>query len=157
MMEVIRADQLADAGRRLARVFVDGFGQHLRYFSKDPVRLAAAFAHMFRTDCFFVAVEDGAVVAMAGITDGNEPAVELNAAHLRRELGLLKGSIAAAEGVRGLCWNTSSSILVTPPSFSRSAIATPRRSRYTRVLVSPNWPGCPIQTQNTPGTTTCST
>lgn len=94
MMGVIRADQLADAGRRLARVFVDGFGHRLTYFSKDPVRLVAAFAHMFRTDCFFVAIEDGAVAAMAGITDGNEPAVELNAAHLRRELGLLRGSIA---------------------------------------------------------------
>jgi len=95
-MGVIRADQLADAGRRLARVFVDGFGHRLTYFSKDPVRLVAAFAHMFRTDCFFVAIEDGAVAAMAGITDGNEPAVELNAAHLRRKLGLLRGSIAAA-------------------------------------------------------------
>ena len=95
MMDAVRADQLPDAGHQLARVFVDGFGQHISYFSKDPVRLVAAFAHMFRTDCFFVAVEDGAVVAMAGITDGNEPAVRVNAAHLRRELGLLRGSIAA--------------------------------------------------------------
>ena len=95
-MEVVRATALEDGGAQLARVFVDGFGQHLQYFSKDPLRLAAAFTHMFLTDCFFVAVEDDEVIAMAGISSGNEPAVQVRAAPLRRELGLLRGSIAAA-------------------------------------------------------------
>ncbi len=80
---------------QLARVFIDGFGDYLKYFSKDRDRLVAAFVHMFRTECFFIAVDDGRVVAMAGITNGDDPAVRLNPKPLRRKLGLIRGSIAA--------------------------------------------------------------
>lgn len=94
-MEIVRADQLDGADVQLARVFLDGFGDYLKYFSKDRDRLVAAFAHMFRQECFFIAVEHGSVVAMAAITNGNDPAVRLSPKPLRRELGLLRGSLAA--------------------------------------------------------------
>jgi hypothetical protein len=40
---------------QISRVFVDGFYQWLRYFSKDKTKLTRALAHIFNTDCFFIA------------------------------------------------------------------------------------------------------
>lgn len=135
-MEVIRADELDNPGPVLASMFVEGFGQHLQYFSKDPKRLAAAFEHMFLPDHFFVAVEDGVVIAMAGIASGNELALKLDATQLRRGLGLFKGTIAAI--MLGREWNRGYPIPVGDEwgsiQFVASAAGQRRRGGARAVL-----------------------
>lgn len=97
-MHILRADALSnDARAQMSEVFVSGFGEHLAYFSKSPARLARALAHMFVPEHFYLAVgDDGRVTGMAALTDIGKPSVRLDARQLRRELGVLKGTIAAS-------------------------------------------------------------
>lgn len=50
---------------QISQIFVEGFYQWLRFFSKDKVKLTNAFAHMFNTDCFFIAAENGSVTGIS--------------------------------------------------------------------------------------------
>jgi hypothetical protein len=81
------AENPAPGATRLAarRVFVGGFYQWLRHFSKDPERVARAFARAFDLDQFDCATIDGDIVAITAYTNGRE---------LARSLGPLKGTIA---------------------------------------------------------------
>lgn len=95
-MEIRRASELGDGIRKqISDIFVGGFFQWLKYFSKDPVKLSRAFAHMFLPDAFYVAVVDGELAGIAACTDGKRPSVRLQSGELRRHLGLIRGSIAA--------------------------------------------------------------
>lgn len=95
MITVIRADQAEfDVRRGISETFAEGFTQWLGYFSKDPKKIAAAFAHMFILDQFYVAVNNLQVVGMAACTDGKSPSVKLDTKELRKHLGFFKGSMA---------------------------------------------------------------
>jgi ribosomal protein S18 acetylase RimI-like enzyme len=92
---VVRADQAEFEVRRgISDIFAEGFTQWLVFFSKDPNRIAAAFAHMFKLDQFYLAVSEGQVVGMAACTDGNSLSVKLDKKELRKHLGLFKGTMA---------------------------------------------------------------
>lgn len=95
MFTVVRADQAEfDVRQGLGETFAEGFTQWLGFFSKDSKKIAAAFAHMFILDQFYVAVSDRQVVGMAACTDGKSPSVKLDSKELRKHLGFYKGSMA---------------------------------------------------------------
>lgn len=95
MFDVIRAD-LAGSGvrRRMAEIFAEGFSQWLGFFSKDPDRIAAAFAHSFVLDQFYVALYEGEVAGMVACTDGASLSLKLDKKELRKHLGYFKGTLA---------------------------------------------------------------
>lgn len=95
MINVVRADQVeADVRHGLAEIFAEGFTQWLGFFSKDPKKIAAAFAHIFILDQFYVALYNGQVAGMAACTDGTSLSVKLDKKELRKHLGLYKGTLA---------------------------------------------------------------
>lgn len=96
-MEIKRASELGgDIRKKISDIFVEGFIQWLKIFSREPEKLSRAFAHMFLLDSFYVAVIDGEPAGIAACTDGKTPCVRLRPGELRRHLGLIKGSAAAA-------------------------------------------------------------
>ncbi|MFI6740540.1 GNAT family N-acetyltransferase [Nonomuraea sp. NPDC050451] len=95
MIEVKRAGDLGESHRgAIARIFVDGFGPDLSFFSKDPDELADALAHMLVLDVFHVGLIDGEPAGIVACTDGRQRAVRHDARELRRHLGVFKGTIA---------------------------------------------------------------
>lgn len=96
MIEIVAARELGEEYRRpITEVFVDAFGPDFAYFSKDPRVLADAFEHMLVLDVFHVALLDGQAAGIAALTDGRRPSAVPQGTHLRRHLGLVKGTIAA--------------------------------------------------------------
>lgn len=96
-MDFIRAsDFLSGPQVSISRVFVDGFYQWLRYFSRDKEKLTRALAHMFNLDTFFAAVEDGAMVAITACTAKGEKCVRLDRREFTKHLGFIRGRIAYA-------------------------------------------------------------
>lgn len=92
---ILRASEAGrDLRHEISAVFVDGFYQWLNYFSKDKVKLAKAFAHMFDLNAFFVAMNGNTVAGIAACTDGRNPPIHLDKRELRRVLGLICGSFA---------------------------------------------------------------
>ncbi|MGW4471819.1 GNAT family N-acetyltransferase [Nonomuraea sp. NPDC004354] len=95
MIEVKRAADLGESYRKaITRIFVDGFGPDLSYFSKDPEKLTDALAHMLVLDLFYVGLVDGEPAGIVACTDGRQRAVRHDRRELRRHLGWLKGTIA---------------------------------------------------------------
>lgn len=95
MVDVKRAAELGESyRRRIAEVFVDGFGPDLSYFSKDPRKLVDALAHILVLDLFHVALVDGEPAAIAACTDGRQLSVRHDGKELRKHLGLVKGTVA---------------------------------------------------------------
>ncbi|HWR23066.1 MAG TPA: GNAT family N-acetyltransferase [Feifaniaceae bacterium] len=95
-MQIIRASELGgNARKHISDIFVAGFMQWLKYFSKDEEKLSRAFAHMFVPEAFHVALIEGEIAGIAACTDGKTPPIHIKAGELRRHLGLIRGSIAA--------------------------------------------------------------
>ncbi len=93
-MEILRAcDCVGDARLQISRIFVDGFYQWLKFFSKDKEKLAKAFEHMFNLEVFFVAVENGVIAGITACTDGKTACVQLKKPQLRKYLGIIRGSV----------------------------------------------------------------
>lgn len=93
-MNVVRANELGNRAKdKMSDIFVDGFYQWLKFFSKDKRRLTKAFSHMFNLDVFYIAVIDDEIAGMAACTDGKAPSVRLDSKELKKHLGLVKGSI----------------------------------------------------------------
>jgi ribosomal protein S18 acetylase RimI-like enzyme len=96
MIEIVAARELGEAYRRpITEVFVDAFGPDFTFFSKDPRRLADAFEHMLVLDVFHVALLGGEPAGIAACTDGRQQSLVPRGEHLRRHLGLVKGTIGA--------------------------------------------------------------
>jgi GNAT superfamily N-acetyltransferase len=94
-MEYLRADKLNyDPRPQISRVFVEGFYQWLRYFSKDKEKLARALIHMFDASKFYVAVDGETIAAITAFTDGIHPPIRLDKNDLRSHLGLIGGTFA---------------------------------------------------------------
>ncbi len=94
-MRIIRAVEFEnDIKMKISEIFVDGFFQWLKFFSKDKDKLTKAFSHMFNTGVFYVAVIDGEVAGIAACTDGKALSVRLESKELKKHLGFFMGTIA---------------------------------------------------------------
>ena len=95
MIEIKRAGEFDHCIKKnISEIFVDGFGKHFTYFSKDSNKLAEAFEHMFVTELFYVAVIDGEIAGIAACTDGRTSCVKHNRKELVKHLGFIKGTFA---------------------------------------------------------------
>lgn len=95
MVEVRLAKELGIGVKRsMSEIFVDGFGQHFTYFSKDKEKLIRAFEHMFNLNVFYLGVIDGEIVGMISCTNHREPSVQVDKAEMVKYLGFIKGNIA---------------------------------------------------------------
>lgn len=93
-MKIVRANKMGnDAKINMSKIFVDGFYQWLRYFSKDKKKLTKAFSHIFNPDVFYLAVINGEIAGMIACTDGKVPSARLNSKELRKHLGFIMGTI----------------------------------------------------------------
>lgn len=94
-IRVVRGDELGEEGSAwIARLYVEGFGDDLAFFSKDPERLTAALEHALVARHAHVALIDGEPAALAFLVQGERLCFEHDAAELRRHLGWYKGTIA---------------------------------------------------------------
>ncbi|MFD1465431.1 GNAT family N-acetyltransferase [Lapidilactobacillus mulanensis] len=94
-MEII----IANAAKRdlrpdISRIFVEGFYDWLKFFSKDKTKLARTFAHIFNPDVFYVAIENDTALGFAACTNGRVPSIQLKQREFRRHLGFIMGTIA---------------------------------------------------------------
>lgn len=95
MITIHRADRLGETFRRpTAEVLARGFAEDFAFFSKDPDRVADAFAHMVIMDRFYVALADGEPAGLASITTGNEECFAPHWSQLRRHLGAVHGTVS---------------------------------------------------------------
>lgn len=83
-----------DPRMEMSRIFVDGFYQWLKFFSKDKKKLAKAFSHAFQLDVFHLAIIDQEIAGMTALNDGSKPTLILDKKELRKHLGFIRGSIA---------------------------------------------------------------
>ncbi|HBI74485.1 MAG TPA: N-acetyltransferase [Ruminococcaceae bacterium] len=94
-MHVILAGKLDNSARStISEIFVDGFYQWLKYFSKDKQKLSRAFAHMYNLDVFYVAKLDGNIAGIAALNDGTSPTVKLDKKEMQKHLGFFRGWFA---------------------------------------------------------------
>ncbi|MCL2406317.1 MAG: GNAT family N-acetyltransferase [Defluviitaleaceae bacterium] len=95
-MEYIKASDLPfDPRPQMGRIFAEGFYEHgLKFLSKDKAKLARATAHIFVLDKFFVAVENGEIMAMVGVTAQKPPPAKADKKILINELGFIRGRVA---------------------------------------------------------------
>ena len=88
------SDLQPNARLEISRIFVEGFYEWFKYFSKDKNKLISAFSDAFVWERFYVAIENGKIVGMAALTNGKEAVVITNKKTLRKHLGIIRGSIA---------------------------------------------------------------
>lgn len=94
-IEIKRADELGErAKRNISDIFVDGFGHHLAYFSKNPAKLVDALEHMFVPGVFYIALIDGEPAGIATCARGDIPCINQRIKVLIKHLGFIKGTIA---------------------------------------------------------------
>lgn len=95
--KIVRADTIGhepETKAQMGRIFVDGFYQWLKYFSKDKNRLKDTLSHMFNLDVFYVVLIDDKIAGIAALNDGTLPTVELDKREFRKHLGFIMGSFA---------------------------------------------------------------
>ena len=73
---------------------MDGFYEHLSYFSKNREKLTKALAHSFELSQFFIAVKDDIVMAMAACNETKLPSIRLEKRQLSAHLGFIRGRLA---------------------------------------------------------------
>ncbi|TYR81895.1 GNAT family N-acetyltransferase [Priestia megaterium] len=94
-MEIKHASELGEnSKKKISEIFVDGFGQHFTFFSKNNKKLIDAFEHMFVMDVFYAAIIDGEITSITACTNGKGSSVYLNKKELRKHLGFYKGTLA---------------------------------------------------------------
>ena len=62
--QALEKDQIRNA---ISDIFVEGFYEWIKFFSKDKNKLKKAFAHMFILDAFQVAVINGQIAGFASV------------------------------------------------------------------------------------------
>lgn len=132
-IEIRRASELGESAQiSISEIFVDGFGQHFVYFSKDRQKLVRAFAHSFVLAVFYVALVDGEVAGITALTDGKASPLHFRWREFIRHLGLVRGTIAtfilrryfqdpAAETGTGI---GSVEFVATAPKFRGKGVAS---------------------------------
>lgn len=95
-MKVICAGEINSNHIRneISSIFVDGFYEWIKFFSKDKDVLKKAFAHMFNLDAFYIAIIDEAVAGFASISNERIKNISLNRKQLQKHLGFFMGFFA---------------------------------------------------------------
>lgn len=95
-MEVICAGEVSSNHIRneISSIFVDGFYEWIKFFSKDKDVLKKAFAYMFNLDAFYIAIIDEAVAGFASISNDRVKNISLNRKQLQKHLGFFMGFFA---------------------------------------------------------------
>lgn len=94
-MEYIKASELQfDPRPQMSDMFTEGFYVWLKYFSKDKNKLKAAFAHIFKPECFYLAVDNGEIAAMAACVANSTKPVAFDKKTLIKNLGIFRGRFA---------------------------------------------------------------
>ena len=95
-MEVICAGEVSSNHIRneISSIFVDGFYEWIKFFSKDKDVLKKAFAHMFNLDAFYIAIIDERVAGFASISNDRVKNISLNRKQLQQHLGFFMGFFA---------------------------------------------------------------
>jgi ribosomal protein S18 acetylase RimI-like enzyme len=95
-MEIKKANTFEEnyIKEQISKIFVDGFGKHLQYFSKDKEKLAKAFAHMFELELFYVAVIENEIAGITACTNGIQYCINHNRKELIKHLGIIRGILA---------------------------------------------------------------
>lgn len=96
MIDVKLASSLGEGCRpRLSEIFVDGFGNDLKAFSRNRETLARALEHMCVLETFYVGLSGGEIVGMAACEGCEARAVRSDRRELVRHLGFVRGTIAS--------------------------------------------------------------
>lgn len=95
-MKVICAGEVSSNHIRneISSIFVDGFYEWIKFFSKDKDVLKKAFAHMFNLDAFYIAIIDERVAGFASISNDRVKNISLNRKQLQQHLGFFMGFFA---------------------------------------------------------------
>lgn len=94
-MKIIKVSTAShDLRPAISKIFVEGFYEWLKFFSKDKEKLARTFTHIFNPEVFYAAVENDIVLGFAACSDGTNPSVQLKQQEFRKHLGFIKGTIA---------------------------------------------------------------
>ena len=95
-MEVICAGEVSSNHIRneISSIFVDGFYEWIKFFSKNKDVLKKAFAHMFNLDAFYIAIIDERVAGFASISNDRVKNISLNRKQLQQHLGFFMGFFA---------------------------------------------------------------
>lgn len=95
-MKVICAREVSSNHIRneISSIFVDGFYEWIKFFSKDKDVLKKAFAHMFNLDAFYIAIIDERVAGFASISNDRVKNISLNRKQLQKHLGFFMGFFA---------------------------------------------------------------
>ena len=95
-MEVICAGEVSSNHIRneISSIFVNGFYEWIKFFSKDKDVLKKAFAHMFNLDAFYIAIIDEEVAGFASISNDRIKNISLNRKQLQKHLGFFMGFFA---------------------------------------------------------------
>lgn len=95
-MKVICAGEVSSNHIRneISSIFVDGFYEWIKFFSKDKEVLKKAFAHMFNLDAFYIAIIDERVAGFASISNDRVKNISLNRKQLQQHLGFFMGFFA---------------------------------------------------------------
>lgn len=94
-MKVLCANDIdGDIHKQISEIFVDGFYQWLKFFSKDKQKLANALEHMFNLNVFYVALIDDKIAGMAALNNGKERTVRMSKKEFQKHLGFLRGFMA---------------------------------------------------------------
>jgi len=101
---------------QMAEIFAEGFyDDGLKYFSKDKIKLAKAFEHIFMLENFYVTEANGEILAIVGCVDKKPPPVKLDKKILVQQLGFFRGRLAF--------WGVSKFILNKPYPFDQPITA----------------------------------
>ena len=89
--QALEKDQIRNA---ISDIFVEGFYEWIKFFSKDKNKLKKAFAHMFILDAFQVAVINGQIAGFASVYNDQIQNISLTKKTLQTHLGFVMGTIA---------------------------------------------------------------
>lgn len=93
-LTICNAKDVPGSQEKIAELFVDGFYHMLNGFTKDRKRLERAFTGAFDESRVRLALLEGKVVGVLGVSDSVGRPMALDKARFRKSLGFLVGSIA---------------------------------------------------------------
>ena len=95
-MEIVLASQIdnENARKQISKIFVEGFYEWIKFFSKDKNTLEQAFSHMFNLNAFYVAIVNEEIAGFASICRKHANNIILNRKELQKHLGLFMGFFA---------------------------------------------------------------
>lgn len=91
-LQMRRLSELEETAlKEAARVFVEGFYQHLKMFSSDKEALIRAFEHALVPEQFFVAMEGGRIVGITAFSTNRKRSIRIRKPLLQTAFGRFRG------------------------------------------------------------------